>query len=61
MEIIIITGQQNGSLYISGNCEHVKYFPEEKTLHPYKLSKKILGLCDMYFKANKDLVIVTKL
>lgn len=43
MEIIIITGQQNGSLYISGNYEHVKYFPEEKTLHPYKLSKKILG------------------
>ena len=59
MEIIIITGQQNGSLYISYKYEHVKYFPEEKTLHPYKLSKKILELCDMYFKANKDLAIVT--
>lgn len=59
MEIIIITGQQNGSLYIPYKYEHVKYFPEEKTLHPYKLSKKILELCDMYFKANKDLAIVT--
>lgn len=59
MEIIIITGQQNGSLYIPVKYEHVKYFPEERTLHPYRLFKKILELCDMYFKANKDLVITT--
>ena len=59
MEIIIITGQQNGNLYLTGNYEHVKYFSEEKILHPYKLSKRILELCDRYFKANKDLVIAT--
>jgi hypothetical protein len=59
MEIIIITGQQNGNLYLAGNYEYVKYFPEEKILHPYKLSKRILELCDRYFKANKDLVIAT--
>ena len=59
MEIIIITGQQNGNLSLAGKYEHKKYFPEEKTLHPYKLSKKILELCDMHFKANKDLVITT--
>ena len=59
MEIMIITGQQNGNLYLPVKYEHVEYFPEEKTLHPYKLSKKILELCDMYFKSNKDLVITT--
>ena len=26
MEIIIITGQRNGSLYLAGNYEHVKVF-----------------------------------
>ena len=59
MEITIITGQQNANLYISYNYEHVKYFPEQNTLHPYRLSERILELCDMYFKANKDLVITT--
>ena len=59
MEIIIVTGQQNGNLYLAGNYEHVKYFPEQSTLHPYKLFEKILKLCDMYFKANEDLVITT--
>lgn len=32
MEIIIITGQQNGSLHLAGEYEHVKYFPEEKNI-----------------------------
>lgn len=59
MEIIIITGQQNGNLHLAGDYEHVKYFPEQNTLHPYRLSERILELCDMYFKANKDLVIAT--
>ena len=59
MEIIIVTGQRNGSLYLAGNYEHVKYFPEQSTLHPYKLSEKILKLCDTYFKANEDLIITT--
>lgn len=39
MEIIIITGQQNGNLHLAGEYEHVKYFPEEKTLHPYNLKR----------------------
>ena len=59
MEIIIVTGQQNGNLYLAGNYEHVKYFPEQDILHPYKLSERILELCDIYSKANEDLVIVT--
>ena len=32
MEIIIITGQQNGNLYLPVKYEHVKYFPEEKNI-----------------------------
>ena len=40
MEIIIITGQRNGSLYLAGNYEHVKYFPEQSTLHPINYLKK---------------------
>ena len=58
MEIIIVTGQRNGS-FIAGDYEHVKYFPERDTLHPYKLSESILKLCDTYFKANEDLIITT--
>lgn len=45
MEIIIVTGQRNGNLYLAGNYEHVKYFPEQSTLHPYKLSET--GHCDI--------------
>lgn len=26
MEIIIVTGQRNGNLYLAGNYEHVKYW-----------------------------------
>lgn len=48
MEIIIVTGQRNGNLYLAGNYEHVKYFSEQSTLHPYKLSEKILKLCETY-------------
>lgn len=59
MEIIIVTGQRNGNLYLAGNYEHAKYFPEQDTLHPYKLSERILELCDIYSKANEDLVIFT--
>ena len=59
MEIIIVTGQRNGNLYLAGNYEHVKYFPEQSTLHPYKLSEEILKLCDTYFKANENLIITT--
>lgn len=59
MEIVIITGQRNGNLSVIGDYKHIRYFPEQITLHPYKLSEKILKLCDIYFKANEDLVIVT--
>ena len=47
MEIVIITGQRNGNLSVTGDYKHIRYFPEQITLHPYKLSERILKLCDM--------------
>lgn len=60
MTIKLVTGQRNGNLKkaVEEGTDTI-WYPEAKEIHNYDLVEEILALCDKYYNADRNLIIVT--